>query len=236
MTRIVVRASPARSRGSCASSVAGIAAGACDFPPASRFVRRRTVCGKPCSTGCSRASPARACWTCSPAAVRSDSRRCRAARRTSLSSSRIGAPPRPSKRWRANGRKNARVGGVRRRAHLAGAIAGCRTFDIVFLDPPYDSDLLAAAAAALGRAQLLAPDARVYLEQRAREPLPALPASWKERSRRPGRRGRVSSASPHETQRRLSRDLRSHHQRPPGPGAPCRERVRTRDRRDRLEP
>jgi 16S rRNA (guanine966-N2)-methyltransferase len=60
-------------------------------------------------------------------------------------------------------------------------------YDIVFLDPPYASDLLAAAAAAL--AGRLAPDARVYLERRAREPLPALPASWKEL--RAGRAGEV---------------------------------------------
>jgi 16S rRNA (guanine966-N2)-methyltransferase len=60
-------------------------------------------------------------------------------------------------------------------------------FDIVFLDPPYDSDLLAAAAAALvGR---IAPDARIYLERRAREPLPELPASWKEL--RAGKAGEV---------------------------------------------
>jgi 16S rRNA (guanine966-N2)-methyltransferase len=60
-------------------------------------------------------------------------------------------------------------------------------FDIVFLDPPYDSDLLAAAAAAL--ANRIAPDARIYLERRAREPLPALPASWKEL--RAGKAGEV---------------------------------------------
>jgi 16S rRNA (guanine966-N2)-methyltransferase len=59
--------------------------------------------------------------------------------------------------------------------------------DIVFLDPPYDSSLLAAAAAALnGR---LAPDARVYLERRARDPLPELPGTWKEL--RSGRAGEV---------------------------------------------
>jgi 16S rRNA (guanine966-N2)-methyltransferase len=60
-------------------------------------------------------------------------------------------------------------------------------FDIVFLDPPYDSVLLAAAAVALNG--WIAPDARIYLERRAREPLPALPASWKEL--RAGRAGEV---------------------------------------------
>jgi 16S rRNA (guanine966-N2)-methyltransferase len=60
-------------------------------------------------------------------------------------------------------------------------------FDIVFLDPPYDSDLLAAASAAL--TERLAPDARIYLERRAREPLPELPANWKEL--RAGRAGEV---------------------------------------------
>jgi 16S rRNA (guanine966-N2)-methyltransferase len=60
-------------------------------------------------------------------------------------------------------------------------------FDIVFLDPPYDSDLLATAAATLG--SRLAPDARIYLERRARDPLPALPPSWKEL--RAGRAGEV---------------------------------------------
>jgi 16S rRNA (guanine966-N2)-methyltransferase len=60
-------------------------------------------------------------------------------------------------------------------------------FDIVFLDPPYDSELLAQSAAAL--AGRLAPDARVYLERRAREPLPVLPGSWKEL--RAGRAGEV---------------------------------------------
>ena len=60
-------------------------------------------------------------------------------------------------------------------------------FDIVFLDPPYDSNLLAAAAAALNAR--LTPDARVYLERRARDPLPELPGNWKEL--RAGRAGEV---------------------------------------------
>lgn len=53
-------------------------------------------------------------------------------------------------------------------------------FDIVFLDPPYDAELLAAAASALSNHGRLAPDARVYLERRAKEPLAALPAGWRE--------------------------------------------------------
>ncbi len=58
--------------------------------------------------------------------------------------------------------------------------ASASPFNIVFLDPPYDSDLLSAAAAALARPGWLAPDARIYLERRARDELPALPESWKE--------------------------------------------------------
>jgi 16S rRNA (guanine966-N2)-methyltransferase len=60
-------------------------------------------------------------------------------------------------------------------------------FDIVFLDPPYDSNLLEAAATALG--SRLAADARLYLERRSRDPLPALPGGWKEL--RAGRAGEV---------------------------------------------
>jgi 16S rRNA (guanine966-N2)-methyltransferase len=62
-------------------------------------------------------------------------------------------------------------------------------FDIVFLDPPYDAEILGEAAAALVRTGSLAADARVYLERRAREPLTALPTSWKEL--RSGRAGEV---------------------------------------------
>jgi 16S rRNA (guanine966-N2)-methyltransferase len=60
-------------------------------------------------------------------------------------------------------------------------------FDIVFLDPPYDSNLLETVATAL--AGRLAADARLYLERRARDPLPALPGGWKEL--RAGRAGEV---------------------------------------------
>jgi 16S rRNA (guanine966-N2)-methyltransferase len=69
------------------------------------------------------------------------------------------------------------------------ARAGEPPFDIVFLDPPYDSPLLAEAAVALTRHGRLTADARIYVERRAREALPALPEGWKEQ--RAGRAGEV---------------------------------------------
>jgi 16S rRNA (guanine966-N2)-methyltransferase len=66
---------------------------------------------------------------------------------------------------------------------------GTPPFDIVFLDPPYDAALLGEAAMALAADGCLAPDARVYLERRAREPLAALPPRWREL--RAGRAGEV---------------------------------------------
>jgi 16S rRNA (guanine966-N2)-methyltransferase len=62
-------------------------------------------------------------------------------------------------------------------------------FDIVFLDPPYDTELLGEAAALLALKGHLAPEARVYLERRAREPLIELPERWREL--RAGRAGEV---------------------------------------------
>jgi 16S rRNA (guanine966-N2)-methyltransferase len=62
-------------------------------------------------------------------------------------------------------------------------------FDVVFVDPPYDRDLQAAALDALVTRQALAPDARVYVEHRAREALPELPAGWQ--NVREGRAGEV---------------------------------------------
>jgi len=62
-------------------------------------------------------------------------------------------------------------------------------FDIVFLDPPYDADLLAAAAAMLVAGDRLAPDARIYVEHRARQPLVGLPDGWQ--SIRDGKAGEV---------------------------------------------
>ena len=62
-------------------------------------------------------------------------------------------------------------------------------FDVVFLDPPFDAGALPAALGQLTARGLLAPGARVYLECRADEPLPALPGGW--RLHRSGRAGDV---------------------------------------------
>jgi 16S rRNA (guanine966-N2)-methyltransferase len=67
--------------------------------------------------------------------------------------------------------------------------AGGAPFDIIFLDPPYDAALLSDVAAALVRGALLAPDARVYVEHRAREGLPEMPQGWQHI--RDGRAGEV---------------------------------------------
>ncbi|MEZ5514723.1 MAG: 16S rRNA (guanine(966)-N(2))-methyltransferase RsmD [Steroidobacteraceae bacterium] len=61
--------------------------------------------------------------------------------------------------------------------------------DIVFLDPPFESGALATAAALLERGDWLAETAYIYLEHRAREPLPALPRGW--RPLKSGRAGEV---------------------------------------------
>ena len=66
---------------------------------------------------------------------------------------------------------------------------GSAPFDVVFLDPPYDTPLLEDAAAALAAGGRLAPDARVYAERRARDSMPKLPAGWREL--RAGRAGEV---------------------------------------------
>jgi 16S rRNA (guanine966-N2)-methyltransferase len=53
-----------------------------------------------------------------------------------------------------------------------------QAFDLVFLDPPFDSQLLPEAAALLEQRGWLAPGALVYVESAARAALPPLPATW----------------------------------------------------------
>jgi 16S rRNA (guanine966-N2)-methyltransferase len=62
-------------------------------------------------------------------------------------------------------------------------------FEIVFLDPPYASGVLDAVCTALA-AGWLAPQAFIYLESPAGQPLPPLPAGWRiHRSKRAGQVG-----------------------------------------------
>jgi 16S rRNA (guanine966-N2)-methyltransferase len=60
---------------------------------------------------------------------------------------------------------------------LAGTPA--QTYDIVFLDPPFSSDLLAESARALEERQWLARDAWIYVETSDRAGLPPLPHTWR---------------------------------------------------------
>jgi 16S rRNA (guanine966-N2)-methyltransferase len=53
-----------------------------------------------------------------------------------------------------------------------------RPFEIVFLDPPFDSDLLPAVCRTLEERGWLAPGAFIYLEAPAHEGAPQLPATW----------------------------------------------------------
>ncbi len=62
-------------------------------------------------------------------------------------------------------------------------------FDIVFLDPPFDSSLATAAAERLERRGWLAERGLIYLECAARPGLPVLPGRW--RLKRAGRAGEV---------------------------------------------
>ena len=55
-----------------------------------------------------------------------------------------------------------------------------KPFDIIFLDPPFDSTLLTDAITALTQqSTLLAQDAMIYIEAPARQSLDFIPDSWK---------------------------------------------------------
>jgi len=53
-----------------------------------------------------------------------------------------------------------------------------RPFDLVFLDPPFDSGLLGPACDLLAHHQWLAPGARIFLETAQATGLPVLPGGW----------------------------------------------------------
>src|SRR6267378_2469463 len=71
-----------------------------------------------------------------------------------------------------------RTPGARALDLFAGSEA--RTFDLVFLDPPFTSGLLGEAARMLEEHHWLEPGALIYVECAAREGLPPLPAPWRE--------------------------------------------------------
>ncbi len=60
--------------------------------------------------------------------------------------------------------------------NAAGGVA--HPFDIVFLDPPFESDFLTLAADRLENGGWLAPGALIYVECAARTGLPPLPPKW----------------------------------------------------------
>jgi 16S rRNA (guanine966-N2)-methyltransferase len=64
-----------------------------------------------------------------------------------------------------------------------------RRFDVVFLDPPFASDILPQVFARLAQGWL-APAAYIYVECSARSPLPVLPSGWSvHRTKRAGEVG-----------------------------------------------
>jgi len=75
--------------------------------------------------------------------------------------------------WQATGARVERVDALR---YLEGAARPC---DIVFLDPPFASQLLPRAAALLEERHWLGDTALIYVECAARQGLPALPGSWR---------------------------------------------------------
>ena len=78
--------------------------------------------------------------------------------------------------WGATGGQVEQSDAMRFLTVARGPAAG--RFDIAFLDPPFDSDLLTRAADLLEKGDLLAPGALIYVECAARGALPDLPQNW----------------------------------------------------------
>jgi 16S rRNA (guanine966-N2)-methyltransferase len=75
--------------------------------------------------------------------------------------------------WQARGARVVQTDALR---YLAGT---AQRFDIVFLDPPFATDLLERAAALLEAGAWLKDGALIYVECAARAGLPPLPPSWR---------------------------------------------------------
>lgn len=71
--------------------------------------------------------------------------------------------------------------------YLAGP---ARRFDVVFLDPPFGSDIIGDCCSRLEEGGWLSDGALIYLEHDAARPLPPLPAGWS--LHRSGRAGQVA--------------------------------------------
>ena len=80
--------------------------------------------------------------------------------------------------WGASGAEVEHGDALRFLAEAAGTRDARGAFDIVFLDPPFASDLLALAAERLETGSWLAPGALIYVECAARDGLPPLPSTW----------------------------------------------------------
>lgn len=53
-----------------------------------------------------------------------------------------------------------------------------RYYDVVFIDPPFDSGLYEAATAALVGAKAVGPGSLIYVENSIRQAAPVMPANW----------------------------------------------------------
>ena len=88
-------------------------------------------------------------------------------------------------------------------AMLRAAAAG--SYDLVLLDPPFDSALLAPALTLLGQRSILAAGGFCYVETPAGAPLPALPEGWL--PHRAGKAGEVGYHLLHAPPSPLPRNL-----------------------------
>jgi 16S rRNA (guanine966-N2)-methyltransferase len=102
---------------------------------------------------------------------------------------------------------NARVEGADAMAYLKRAMSpgGEGPFDLIFLDPPFDSGLQEPALKLIARLGALAPGGFCYLESPRRAALPSLPDGWA--LHRSGTAGEVGYHLLHVPTRDLPRDL-----------------------------
>jgi 16S rRNA (guanine966-N2)-methyltransferase len=101
------------------------------------------------------------------------------------------------------GLKQARVESTDALALLRSTAAG--SFDLILLDPPFESTLLQSALKLIGQQKLLAEGGFCYMELPAESTLPALPDGWQ--PYRAGKAGEVGYHLLHATPRAVSRNI-----------------------------